>query len=252
MPIVLHNGPRVSSLLPDSVVNRPPTARFTISNENPVEGQTIEFEATGSEDPDGTIERYEWDLTGDGEFGFTGRTVDAAFSPGEYDITFRVTDDSGATATTTRTISVGRNAPPEAEADYEPVSPTTEDSITLDASGSTDPTDSIVQYEWDLDDDGTYEESGEVTTHRFNKSGEYTVTLRVMDVGSETDITTIEIMVENPAAEAESGQDGQADAADDGDGDAAVTTTGSGNGFGALMGLVVTIVTLLVVSRRRR
>ena len=64
------------------------------------------FDASGSNDPDGTIAKYEWDLDGNGSYETnTGATptADALLRarPATYDVGLRVTDNSGATATAT-------------------------------------------------------------------------------------------------------------------------------------------------------
>lgn len=57
--------------------------------------------------------------------------------------------------------------------------------VNLDASASTDPDGSIATYEWDTDDDGTYERSGE-TVPNANVPPGTIVTLRVTDDGGVT------------------------------------------------------------------
>ena len=87
----------------DGVVpaNQPPTAAFTST----VAGFTVNLDASGSHDPDGTIVAYSYDF-GDGTAG-TGRTTSHVYSaPGTYTITLTVTDNGGATSTTSRTVTV--------------------------------------------------------------------------------------------------------------------------------------------------
>jgi hypothetical protein len=61
-----------------------------------------------------------------------------------------------------------------------PSSPEINQEITLDASDSSDDS-GIDTYEWDLNDDGTFEASGQTTTTSFDSPGDYTITLRVTD-----------------------------------------------------------------------
>lgn len=78
--------------------NVAPTATFTAS----CDFLSCQLDATGSTDGDGTLEAYAWDF-GDGETG-TGATTEHVFTgPGTYEIDLEVTDDDGATDTTTRT-----------------------------------------------------------------------------------------------------------------------------------------------------
>ena len=78
-----------------------PVAAFTST----VTGLGVALDASGSSDPDGTIASYAWTF-GDGA---TGTGVNAAHTyatPGSYDVTLTVTDDSGATATKTESVTV--------------------------------------------------------------------------------------------------------------------------------------------------
>ena len=58
-------------------------------------GVTVNFDGTGSNDPDGTIVAYDWDF-GDGNFG-TGPTPTHTYAAdGTFNVTLTVTDDAGA------------------------------------------------------------------------------------------------------------------------------------------------------------
>jgi PKD repeat protein len=88
--------------------NVPPTADFATS----CLGLVCTFDGRGSTDPDGTVASYAWDF-GDGTTGegaVPSKTYDEA---GTRTVRLTVTDTSGATATTTRTVVV--EAPPAAE-----------------------------------------------------------------------------------------------------------------------------------------
>lgn len=81
--------------------NLPPTAAFT-STES---GLVTSLDGRTSFDSDGTIASWAWTF-GDGTSG-TGATTQHTYDqPGTYDVTLTVTDDDGATATTTRAIQV--------------------------------------------------------------------------------------------------------------------------------------------------
>lgn len=75
---------------------------------------TVQFDAGGSGDPDaGSSLTYAWDLDGDGEFDDStaltaSRTYTAA---GAVEVRLRVTDNAGAAATTSVTITAGSTAP---------------------------------------------------------------------------------------------------------------------------------------------
>jgi glucose/arabinose dehydrogenase len=98
--------------------NQPPTARISAK---PTAGNaplTVAFDGSASTDPEGKPLTYSWDLNGDGTFGdATGPTASYTYtSNGIYKASLRVTDDQGASNTTSVKITVG-NTPPVAVID---------------------------------------------------------------------------------------------------------------------------------------
>lgn len=81
--------------------NQPPTASFTAGTN----GLAVAVDASASSDPDGTIASYSWAF-GDGGTA-TGVTAGHTYAAaGTYTITLTVRDNAGATATTTRQVTV--------------------------------------------------------------------------------------------------------------------------------------------------
>jgi PKD repeat protein len=73
-----------------------------------------------SVDAEGALASEAWELDGDGDFNDAfGSSVSQSFSPGDHDVSLRVTDSDGVTRTVTRTISV----PAPAAAPAAPVTP---------------------------------------------------------------------------------------------------------------------------------
>ncbi|SDF11888.1 PKD domain-containing protein [Blastococcus fimeti] len=92
---------RVTPVGPAAPVNQAPVAAFTATPA----GLGITVDGTGSIDADGTVASYAWDF-GDGRTA-TGPTAAHTYAAaGEYTVTLLVTDDDGATATTTRPVTV--------------------------------------------------------------------------------------------------------------------------------------------------
>jgi glucose/arabinose dehydrogenase len=96
-----------------TAANQPPTAVITASPTNGPAPLTVSFDGTGSSDPEGKPLSYSWDLNGDGTFGdATGPTASYTYTTaGVYHASLRVTDDQGATDTTSVTITAGNTAP---------------------------------------------------------------------------------------------------------------------------------------------
>jgi PKD repeat protein len=90
----------------DDETNQKPDADFIYNPVNPSVGKSFEFNADNSEDPDGTIQSYEWDF-GDGN-STTGKSVTHTYEEaGTYMVTLIVKDDDGATDTATKDVNVG-------------------------------------------------------------------------------------------------------------------------------------------------
>jgi hypothetical protein len=97
-------------------------------------------------------------------------------------------------------LVVLNNAQPTADAGG-PYIAETGQTVTLDASASSDPDGDSLTYEWDLDNDGGYDDAtGITTTTTFSQAGEYTVGLRVTDTFglTGTATTTVQIDSRNP------------------------------------------------------
>jgi PKD repeat protein len=183
---------------PSVGINQFPTADFTFSPSNPTEGETVVFDAKDSNDPDGDIEKYEWDFDGDGTFDlerFLPSADHTYTSSGSYTVELRVTDNDGATDSATKTLTVGAaNQPPQASFTFTPGNPVTGQSVSFDASASTDPDGQITSYSWDFGDGSSG--SGESVTHSYQASGSYTVNLTVTDNNGTSDVESKTIGVE--------------------------------------------------------
>jgi len=89
------------------ILNVAPEVSFTYSPPKPGVGQQVEFDASGSHDPDGEIVKYEWDLNGDGTFETEGQTAETVYKKaGTYQVTLKILDDDGASATSTQEVMI--------------------------------------------------------------------------------------------------------------------------------------------------
>jgi len=186
--------------------NLPPVASFTENATTVFTGEVISFNASASYDLEGSIVKYFWTF-GDGT-NATGVTATHSYADdGVYTVTLTVTDNLGLTGSTSATKTV-LNRPPVADANG-PYSGYEGSPITFDASGSTDVDGDIVLYEWDWDNDGSYDEStaSPITSHTWTDDYAGTVGLRVKDDDGLTDTATASVTVHNVAPTVIAGPD---------------------------------------------
>ena len=179
------------------VVNQPPVAQFTFAPPSPVAGQPVQFDASASYDPDGAIASYAWDFQNDGIVDRTGVTPTWTFTaPGTYQVKLTVTDNRGATGSITRPVTVQvANRPPTASFVFSPSSPRPGDWVRFDGTASSDPDGTIVNYQWDFQNDGTFDATGSIAFFQYAAPGTYTARLVVTDNLGATGSTTRPVTV---------------------------------------------------------
>ncbi len=140
-------------------------------------GEEITFDGSNSNDKDGIIIGYFWDL-GDGNTASGERFTHSYTSSGIYTVTLNVKDNSEtSTSSSSATMKVTVNEPPIADAGETQfiVSGYTE----FDGSKSNDPDGFISKFIWDFGDN--FSGSGERVFHSYKQPGVYDVTLTVID-----------------------------------------------------------------------
>ena len=207
----------------DFVSNQPPVAEAN-GPYSGTQGVAVALDGTGSTDPDGSISLYEWDCTSDGTYDISGTSATGLSctyaDDGAYTVTLRVTDDGGSQATDTAAVDI-LNLTPTAEANG-PYTGTRGFPIAVSATGSSDPDGVLTLFEWDCENDGTYEQNAAAPTGSsctYATVGSYTVGLRVTDDdgGQATDTATVTVGNDPPTADAGgpySGDEGSAIALD--------------------------------------
>ena len=170
-----------------------------------VVGVDVHFDGSGSSDPDGTIEQYDWDF-GDDNTGIGETPTHLYDAPGTYNVILTVTDDGGLPVSNSTTALIGGSSqPPTADANG-PYSGQVGVPVTFDGSASDDPDGSITLYEWDFDDGKTG--TGETPSNTYAEDGKYWVTLTVTDDTGETDtdFTFVIVGIGNLPPQADAGE----------------------------------------------
>jgi len=130
---------------------------------------------------------------------------------GTYTVTVKVTDDDTGVGSDSLKVTVGQtNLPPTADA-AGPYNVIEGGSVELSGLGSKDPEGQLLNYVWDLDNDGQYDDAtGDIVNFIRVDDGIYPVKLQVSD-GFLTDTVSTLVTVNNalPIVEAGTDQDGQ-------------------------------------------
>ncbi len=161
-----------------------PTATFAVSPTAPTLEDTVFFNASDSRASAGrSVVSYEWTF-GDGDTD-SGVTVSHVYEVATtYSVTLTVTDDRGASDSTSSSVAV-ISAAPTATFVFSPTAPTTNTNVRFNAVGSTATSGrTLVSFVWDFGDGNI--KSGVTETHTFAVAGEYNVTLTVTDSAGVT------------------------------------------------------------------
>ena len=107
-----------------------------------------------------------------------------------------VVSNANGTAVQTWLWHVGKNQPPIVSFSYSPGNPVINQTVTFNASDSTDPDGNITNYEWDFGDSGNSTNTTmPITNHTYASAGTFTVTLTVTDDEGATNATSQVITV---------------------------------------------------------
>jgi len=166
--------------------------------------QQVQFDSSGSYDPDGTIAFYRWNF-GDGSSDILEENpIHIYKSAMEYQVTLTIIDNNGSSASSTTYVSVGtsENDPPVAKINNLLETAKTGNRILFDASESYDPDGDTLDFLWEFGDGHhSYDEN---TTYRYSSPGTYTITLTVSD-GEYNDVATTIITIKTKKSSSTSG-----------------------------------------------
>jgi len=151
-------------------------------------GDLVQFDSSGSYDPDGTIAFYRWNF-GDGSSEILEENPTHIYEiPMEYQVTLTIIDNDGSSASVNTFVSVGtqENDPPVAKMSFVETAKT-KDKIFFDSSDTYDPDWDNLTYFWEFGNGQTSIEPSPI--YSYKSRGNYLVTLTVSD-GEYTDIAT--------------------------------------------------------------
>ncbi len=165
-------------------------------------GEIVEFDATPTTDPDGSLVSVEWDF-GDGARASGQLARHTYQAPGSYTVSVLVTDDSArpnATSSSTFNVVVtsAPNQPPVANVATE-MRTTTRDPIVFDARGASDLEGSITAFRWDFGDGKSSVQP--LVEHSYHVPGVYQARLEIKDnsgLESGTVVHDIVVHVDDP------------------------------------------------------
>lgn len=169
-------------------------------------GYPVYFDGSGSyhRNPFKNLVLYEWDFDNDGVYDFSSSSPDDASHVygdyGTYIVKLRVTDDSDPEFTDTDTAEVVIHPPPHrptAKAGG-PYDGWVGLDVTLDGSESYDPNENIVLYEWDLDNDGVFDDAtGKIVNNVWSDLFDGIIGLRVTDSSGISDTSWTRVVIGN-------------------------------------------------------
>jgi hypothetical protein len=180
-------------------VQIPPQASFAYWPAKPYLNMTVDFDASSStpEGFDDTITAYQWDF-GDGTSKVTESDPIITHNYPQvrtFIITLNVTDNEGLWSTSSKPITIYPEFGPTANFTWTPTEPIINETATFDAFGSTlgwcartrrfSP---IETYTWNFHDGtGNIVMTTSTIGHNFTLSGNYSVTLTIVDVDERSD-----------------------------------------------------------------
>lgn len=171
-----------------SIENQALTASFDADPQSGEAPLKVTFDASDSVDPDGNIDRYEWDFNDDGVFDDAdGEIVKHTFEKiGKYTVALRVVSTTDEFNIVEKEIIVEEQAEPQAIISVvnEPNTYITGTSYIFKADEERSPNGKIVKYHWDFGD-GSKSETTKTVSHVFNTEGTLEVVLTLTDEEGE-------------------------------------------------------------------
>jgi len=198
---------KMSAGVPVTLSNLPPVAALSITPASGIAPVTVVASAAGSSDPDGTIAGTVINF-GDGSAGISASSASHVYSAaGTYIVTATVTDNLGATSTTSATVVVtAPNQPPIAALSLSSTVAYGPATITASTAASSDPDGAIAGASINFGDGSSA--AGPTASHTYSTAGVYTVTATVTDNAGASSSASSTITVKSPEVIVSSPSDG--------------------------------------------
>jgi hypothetical protein len=165
-------------------------------------GSPVLLDAGRSTDPNQDALTYAWDLDGNGTYvDATGPLQSVKYDvPGVYRVGVQVSDGHGGVSTSDAFITVMVDKPPAVDFSTTPAVPVAGQQASFTATAS-DPDGTVVKVDWDLDDDGAFDDAaGPTATWTFPAPGSRIVAVRATDDRGVATIAFRTITVTAPPA----------------------------------------------------
>ncbi len=176
--------------------NTAPQIQFVIDKTQINEGDSIKIDLSGSTDAEDNIEKYRATIDGVVTENTTG-VFDHTFSAfGSYTVEMEVVDEFGLSAAAYLLIIV--NAYPIAQFSFDPITGKSPLVVNLDASSSSDPDGTSLQYSWELSDGSSFATEKAIHTLQNETETIYSIKLTVTDANGAINSLTKPITVLKP------------------------------------------------------
>ena len=174
--------------------NTAPVASLYADYVEGYEGLVVNFNAGASSDPEGDDLKYFWDFGSGFELGSAMESMTFP-EAGTYNIGVKVNDGEYDSDPDTVTITVHElpNSAPEARLSISQSEIQAGESILFNASASTDPEGSNLNYFWNFGEG--FAEGNAIMTHVFPSAGQYSVQMKVSDGQHESAVESVNIQV---------------------------------------------------------
>jgi len=160
-----------------------PTANFTYSPPNPLEGNIATFDASGSTGYDSPLS-YSW-VFGDGAFGEEVSPTHNYMQDGNYLVTLAVTDADNSTDSTSQTITVADKHP---FANFNATPTSGPEPLQVNFTDLSTSYDGITSWTWNFGDEEVSLQQN--PTHVYTTNGTYTVSLTVLEEDGNSYVET--------------------------------------------------------------